>query len=58
MNDPERDRKLNKFREQIKKMLRDRTHTRCDHCERQYDDSTCDQCFANKIVKAMLEIGL
>jgi len=52
----ERNDRLNRLRAKIRVMLRDRSHTVCDHCERQYDDSTCDLCFANQIIKAMQEV--
>lgn len=31
------------------KMLRERSGTTCSHCDRRYDDSTCNSCFAQKI---------
>ena len=45
---------LSSFKKSLK-MLRNRSHTRCDHCERQYDDDTCDSCFAKRLVEAVLE---
>ena len=40
----------------IVKMLEHRDGTTCDHCERQYDDSTCDDCFAEEIIRALQKL--
>lgn len=37
----------------LKKLLKDRRHYTCEHCERQYDDDICDYCFAKKILKEL-----
>jgi len=42
----------------LKKMLRDRSGTTCDHCERRYDDSTCNHCFVEKIIKGVIRPAL
>lgn len=39
--------------EEIVKMFRNRESSTCDHCERQYDDSVCDKCLAQRLWKAI-----
>lgn len=42
----------------IYKSFNEREGTTCDHCERQYDDSTCEPCFRTRLyekVKAALD---
>ena len=39
--------------EEIVKMFRNRESSTCDHCERQYDDSVCNKCLAQRLWKAI-----
>ena len=38
--------------ESIIKLFRNRESSTCDHCERQYDDSVCDKCLAQRMLIA------
>ena len=40
------------------KLIRDRRHYACDHCDRQYDDAICDNCFTKKIIREILKPAL
>ena len=39
----------------IRQMLKNRSSTTCNHCVRQYDDSTCDACFTDRILAEATE---
>ena len=41
--------------ETVKKLFKDRSGYRCDHCERQYDDDICNACFAKMLVEKFEE---
>ena len=41
----------NKARKALKDVLFSRDSFTCDHCERQYDDSICDKCWPDFLLK-------